>query len=280
MRAKFTRFAFIGFLVACVAFSAFAQQVSETDRASAKSYVATGVEAFKNGQFDAAVAAFQQAKQSDPTSIIARLYLGTAYAAQYIPGAPSDDNRTFARHAIEEYKGVLERDPNNLTAIDGIGSILFGMGGNPFDIDAMNESKTYHERHVELRPNDPEPYYWIGVIDWSICYRAEQRLRDEWSDEHPNGNLAPAAPLPDAVRQDFANKCESTVNEGIVHGKKAIELKPDYEDAMAYLNLLYRLKADMEQEEDARDEDLRVAEQLVDQVKAIKEKRAAPPNQY
>lgn len=252
----------------------------DSDRAAAKSYLATGVQAFKNEQFEAAVAAFQQAKQADPTSIIARLYLGTAYAAQYIPGAPSDDNRAFAQHAIEEYKGVLERDPNNLTALDGIGSILYGMGGNPFDIDAMNESKTYHERHIELRPNDPEPYYWVGVIDWSICFRAEQRLRDDWSDEHPNGNLAPAAPLPDAVRQDFANKCESTVNEGIAHQRKAIELKPDYEDAMAYLNLLYRLKADMEQEQDARDEDLRVADDLVDQVKAIKEKRAAAPNQY
>ena len=280
MRAKFTRFAFIGFLLACVTFPALGQQASDSDRAEAKSYVATGVQAFKNGQLDAAVAAFQQAKQADPTSIIARLYLGTAYAAHYIPGAPSDDNRAFAQHAIEEYKGVLERDPNNLTAIDGIGSILFGLGGNPFDIDALNESKTYHERHIELRPNDPEPYYWVGVIDWTICYRTNRELREDWSKENPNGNLAPADELPDAVRQDFANKCESTVNEGIARQKKAIELKPDYDDAMAYLNLLYRLKADMEPAQDALDEDLRMAEALVDQVKAIKEKRAAAPNQY
>ncbi len=32
--------------------------------------------------------------------------------------------------------------------------------------------------------------------------------------------------------------------------KKAIELKPDYDDAMAYLNLLYRQKADLESSSD------------------------------
>ena len=53
---------------------------------------------------------------------------------------------------------------------------------------------------------------------------------------------------------------------------------PDYDDAMAYLNLLYRQKADMETTADARDDDLKKADDLVDKVKAIKQKKmtAAP----
>jgi hypothetical protein len=47
---------------------------------------------------------------------------------------------------------------------------------------------------------------------------------------------------------------------------------------MAYLNLLYRQKADMELTADARDNDLKQADDLVDKVKAIKQKKmTAPP---
>ena len=35
---------------------------------------------------------FKQAKELDPTLMNARLYLATAYATEYIPGAPSDEN--------------------------------------------------------------------------------------------------------------------------------------------------------------------------------------------
>jgi tetratricopeptide (TPR) repeat protein len=278
MHWKFPVAALLPFVLICLAFPAAAQEVSEADRNAARVYVRQGVEAYKNAQFDAAIADFKQAKQLDPTFVTARMYLGTTYASEFIPGAPTEENLAMGRHAIEEYKGILQMDATNLTAIDGIGSVLFNMGGTPFDADKMNESKSYHERHIELRPNDPEPYYWIGVIDWTICYKANHNLRDEWSKENPNGNLAPAGPLPESVRQDFESACAATVNEGIDQIKKAIDLKPDYGDAMAYLNLLYRLKADVETTQDARDEDLKMAEELVDEVKSLKEKRAAAPN--
>jgi hypothetical protein len=42
---------------------------------------------------------------------------------------------------------------------------------------------------------------------------------------------------------------------------------------MAYLNLLYRQKADMERNPISRDDDLKTAEELVDQIKSIKEKK-------
>lgn len=254
-----------------------ARQASDADSEQAKELLDQGVQAYKDGQLDAAAADFRRAKELDPSSTRARLYLATAYASQYIPGAPSEENLAMGRHAIEEYKGVLELDATNLTAIDGLGGILFNVGSNPFDPDTLHESKTYHQRHIELKPEDPVPYYWIGVIDWSICYKTNRNLREEWSKENPNGNLAPADPLPKSVRQDFAEKCVATLDEGIAQARKAIDLQPEYTDALAYLNLLYRLKADTETAPDARDDDIRTAEDLVDRVKAIKEKRAAIP---
>ena len=73
---------------------------------------------------------------------------------------------------MAEFKNILDTDPTNLSAIDGIGSILYNMGGTPFDAQKLEDSKSYHEKHIALKPDDPEPYYWVGVIDWSLAYRA------------------------------------------------------------------------------------------------------------
>jgi hypothetical protein len=67
------------------------------------------------------------------------------------------------------------------------------------------------------------------------------------------------------------------VDEGITNLQKAIELKPDYDDAMAYLNLLYRRKADMVESAEERAGLLKQADDLVDKVKEIKQKRAEQP---
>src|SRR5271154_2120419 len=82
-----------------------------------------GVQDFKNGRIDEAIADFTRAKQLDPQLLIARLYLATSYAALYIPGAPSEENRQKGEAAIAEYRGVLNFQPDNLSAIDGIGSL-------------------------------------------------------------------------------------------------------------------------------------------------------------
>src|SRR5713226_9120967 len=88
-----------------------------------------GVQDFKNGQYDEAIEDFRHAKQLDPQLLNARLYLATAYASQYIPGAPSEENRRNGKAAVAEFREVLNLQPDNLSAIDGIGSILFQMAG-------------------------------------------------------------------------------------------------------------------------------------------------------
>jgi hypothetical protein len=67
------------------------------------------------------------------------------------------------------------------------------------------------------------------------------------------------------------------VEEGITNLKKSIEVKPDYDDAMAYLNLLYRRKADMVESAEERNSLRNQANDLVDKVKEIKQKRAEQP---
>jgi tetratricopeptide (TPR) repeat protein len=247
------------------------------EQKQAREALNTGVQDFKNGQYDEAIAAFERAKQLDPQLMNSRLYLATAYASQYIPGATSEDNVRKARRAVEEFKGVLILDPQSIPAMDGIGSILYQMAGQPYDPEKFAESKSQFMKHSRLRPDDPEPYYWIGVIDWTVSFRANDELRAHFNKTVRGEPLRPTDPFPVELREQYTREYGSIIDEGIDALKHAIELRPDYDDAMAYLNLLYRRKADTVAYISERDELTQVADDLVDRVKEIKQRRAEAP---
>jgi tetratricopeptide (TPR) repeat protein len=251
--------------------------ISGCGKLKARDQLNKGVQAFKNGQYDAAVEFFKDATENDPNLLMARIYLATAYASEYIPGAPSDANMKIGEEAVSEFKKVLDTDPNNLTAIDGLGSILFQMAGQPFEPKRFEESKTFHQKHIELKPNDPEPNYWIGVIDWTLAFRGNGELRAAYNKDHINKQIRDTDPLPGPVRADYVQKYGALVDEGIAALQKAIQIKPDYDDAMAYLNLLYRRKADMVESADERASYQKQADDLVDKVKEVKQHRAEQP---
>ena len=274
-RSRFSRTANRAF--ALVALLILAAGVSGCNKLRARDLLNKGVAAFKEGQFDKSVEFFKEAKELDPDLMNARLYLATAYASQYIPGAPSDENVQRGTAAINEFKGVLEKDPNNLSAIDGIGSILFQMSGQPFNPQKFQESKTYHQKHIDLKPTDPEPYYWIGVIDWTLSYRDNLVKRGNWRLAHPGKPLKDEDPMPNDIRDSYIKDNGQMIDEGIDDLKKALELRPDYDDATAYLNLLLRRKADEASSPDERASLLKQADDLVEKAKEIKQKKMETP---
>src|SRR5205823_1972547 len=175
------------------------------------------------------------------------------------------------------FKEVLQLDPNNLSDIDGIGSILSQMSGTPYDPKKFVESNAYHQTHIELNTNHPQPYDYIDVIDWTLAFRGNGELRAAYNREHVNKQVRDDDALPPAVRADYVSKYGTLVDEGIAYLQKTIQLKPDYDDAMAYLNLLYRRKADMVESADERANLKKQADELIDKVKEIKQKRAEQP---
>jgi hypothetical protein len=233
-----------------------------------------GVEALRNGQSKEAEQYFLRAKQLNPHLISARLNLATTYASEYTPGTPDEERAAIGRAAADEFRGVLALDSQNLSAMDGLGSLLFQMGGEPFNPDVYLEAKSYFQRHAQITPNDAEPYFWIGVIDWTVAFRANGELRKLFN-EH-GGGLDEADPLPWDLREHYAREWGPTIEEGIASLKSAIAIRPDYDDAMAYLNLLYRRKADVVTRGDEREELLNMADDLIDRVKEIKTQRAQP----
>jgi tetratricopeptide (TPR) repeat protein len=231
-----------------------------------------GVEQFKNGQYEKAIDDFKDARRFDPDLLNASLYLATTYSFQYIPGALSDENREKGELAIAEFRNVLTLDPANLAAIDGLGSLEFQMSGSLFNRELFLESKNYFKRHISLKPADVEPYYWIGVIDWTLAFRADREIRT-------SHNLPEVGPLSPAAREKYSIEYSETIQEGIDSLKKAISLRPDYDDAMLYLNLLYRRKADVVDNQSDRDALITMADALVEKVKETKTKTVEHPAQ-
>jgi len=119
------------------------------------------------------------------------------------------------------------------------------MAATPFTPEKYAQSKEYHQKHIQLSGSDPEPYYWVGVIDWTLASRADVEMRQRYNQENPRKQLKDLDPLPDNLRTAYAQQYGQVVDEGLQNLDKAVQLRPDYSDAMAYQNLLLRQKADM-----------------------------------
>jgi tetratricopeptide (TPR) repeat protein len=230
-----------------------------------------GVEAYKNSHYEQAIDHFQQAVDLDPGLINARMYLATAYVSQYIPGVDSPDNLRTAQQAIDQYQKVIDANPardQKVNSAKGIAYLYLNMKN-------FDDAKKYYRMASDLDPNDPEPYYSVGVIDWTACYapRMEERAKLGLK---PDEHLNPKNKDQNKVCAELKVKNTPSITEGIDTLKKAIELRPDYDDAMAYLNLMYREKADVECDDlDARTQDLKTADNWVDQAMQAKQVRAA-----
>lgn len=220
-----------------------------------------GVASFKAVQYGQAVEHFKAAVELDPTLINARLYLATAYANQYIPGADTPENTQVGEQAIAEFQRVLQVDPNNVGSISGIASIYFQM-------KRMNDAKEFYKKQIAAEPSNPEAYYSVGVINWTQTYQPRMEVRKKLK-------LKPEDPIKDAKeREALAAVNLPLVEEGLEMLEKAMANREEYDDAMAYLNLMYREKADLVAAPEERAQLLQTADEWVTKSLEIKKKKA------
>jgi len=242
---------------------------SGCNRLKARDHLNKGVQDYRNAQFQPAIMHFKEAVRLDPSLLNARLYLATAYAQQYVPGGDSADNKQIAQQAIDAFEDVLKMDNGatsaSTTALASIAQIYYSM--KDFD-----KAKDYNQRRIKLEPNNPEPYYWIGVLDWGVCFPRAQTLR---KDHNLDAAKDPAHPndlpvIPEKLRTGLADENGPLVEEGLNALKKAIDLKPNDADSMVYLNLLYRQKAEIDADNETREADLKQAEDWVEKALAAR----------
>ena len=207
-----------------VLLATLALAVTSCAKLQARDNLNKGVRAFRDAHYDNAVKYFQQAVQLDPDLTTAEIYLATAYAQQFVPGARGEENKKNADMAIQTFGNVLQRDPNNVNAIAGLASIYQSLGQE--DTSNLRKSHDYYMKYAQLESNNPVPYYAIGSLDWLMVFDKNN---------------------PDPKEQQV-----QTIDEGLANLDKALALNPDYDDAMTYKNLLYRQKAERADGEDEK----------------------------
>jgi len=211
------------------------------NRLKARDQLNKGVQSFKNARYEEAVANFQNAIKLDPQYEQAKLYLATAYSYQVVPNLDTPDNLAVAQKALDMFHTVLDKDPNDLTALRQIASI-------DRNIKKLDEAKEYEKRVIALAPNDAEAHYTVGVVDWMQAYKqAVTILAADGLTDDGNGN--PKKSKGACEKLQAANT--PLVTEGLEYLNKAVELNKTYDDAMSYLNITYRRKADLECGDDA-----------------------------
>ena len=91
--------------------------VAAQDPVDLAGWINRGVQEFKAARYPEAAAAFERAAAIDPSNVEARLYLGTAYMQQFIPGAESPGNLRIAEAAQSHFLRALDLAPSNKVAL-------------------------------------------------------------------------------------------------------------------------------------------------------------------
>jgi TonB family protein len=116
-------------------------------------------------------------------------------------------------------------------------------------------------------------YYTVGFIDWALTY-------PDYASARLAAGMKPQDPgiIPDAgARQKLRTEHGAQVEDGFRMLQIALQLDPDYWDAMAYINLLYRIEAGIADDAAQSAELVAKADRWVKQALAAKERQAQNP---
>lgn len=205
-------------------------------RLRANDQINKGVADFKNARLESAENHFQNAINIDPDNPNPLIYLATTYSSQVVPNLDTPDNKKMAQNALDTFQKVLQRDPNDVIALKQIASLDRNTG-------KPEEAKEYEKKVIALSPNDAEAYYTIGVVDWIGAYKnAVTQLKEEGQTDKGDGNTK----LSKAGCAKLVAENTTLVTEGLQYLQKAVDINPTYEEAMTYLSLTSRRKADLE----------------------------------
>ena len=242
-----TRFAALAVVLAAMVLS-----MSGCNRLAARDQLNKGVDAYKSGKYEEAIGHFQKATELDPTLPMAKTYLATALSQNIVPGLDTAENLKTANQAISIFQEVLAKDPTDVNSMKQIAGIYF-------NIKKLEEAKEWQKKVLAVDPKDPEAAYTIGVINWTLAHEnVLKALAPAGVTDDGAGN----AKAPKKVMEQIREQNTPLVEEALKYLHQAVDNRANYDDAMAYLNLVYRRKADLNfDDEAARKEDLAQAEE-------------------
>ena len=250
------------------------------NKVQARMQIRDGNTAYQKEDYKAALTHYTRARQIDSSFPELDRLIGYARIGLYGPDDKSPANEQNADMAVAELRKYLRKRPDDEIAREALINLYLNanrttdainffreyIDKNPRDISAVrsiaqlyakqgnfNESLQWYEKITQLDSKNPEAFYIFGVV----CY--------EKVSKNP-----PADP---AERMAIIEKGKAAL-------ERSIQLKPDYFESMAYLNLLFRQQALVETDPVVQQELLAKADAVRNRaVEIIKQKKAAsaPP---
>ncbi len=232
-------------------------------------------EAYQKEDYAGALPHYKLARQIDPSFPDLDRLVGYSEIGLYVPDDKTPKNEAHADAAIQELNNYLKKRPEDRIARDALINMYLNANrtsqaidyfrnylvSHPADLEAVksiatlhakqgdfNEALNWYRKITLLDAKNPEAFYIFGVV----CY--EKVAKD------------PRVDLPQKV--DFINQGK----EALQH---AIDMKPDYFEALTYLNLLWRQQAAIETDRAKFDADIAQANAIRDKAIEINNRRKA-----
>jgi tetratricopeptide (TPR) repeat protein len=246
---------------------------SGCNKLKARDNLNKGVNAFRAGQYTQAADAFKTAIDLDPDLPSARLYLATAYMTQYVPGSEAPDNKRNADSALKQFQVALDSnldEKNKLLAMQSLANLHYQMK----DFAAAQD---WNKKVIATDPKNKEAYYTLGVIAWTqfVPSWREARSSQGLRPEDPGPLKDPKTKKDPDIKADLKAKYWQPLTDGIEDEKKALQIDPEYENAMAYMNLLLRYRADLDDTKEQYLADAKEADEWVQKALETTKKKAA-----
>jgi len=219
-----------------VALAGMVLSMGGCNRLMARDQLNKGVDAYKAAKYEEAIGHFQKATELDPSLPMAKSYLATALAQNVVPGLTTPDNLKNAQQAISIFQEVLVKEPSDVNSLKQIAGIYFS-------IKKFDDAKEYQKKVLAVDPKDPEAAYTIGVIDWTLAHENTLKaLATVNMNDDGEGNTK----APKKVLQDIKEENTPLITEGLQYLNQALANRANYDEAMSYMNLIYRRKADID----------------------------------
>jgi len=196
-------------------------------------------------------------------------------ALQYLAAVYASDKLDDPGKAEPVIQRLIQMDPSNPDNYVRLGTLYEDAGFYPEAEEMLIKAK-------EVKPSDPNVYNQLAgfykrqdQLDKTI-YALEQRAKLEPT--NPEAAYMISTYYWDNAQHNVALKDaekRASVEKGLAAVDKALQIRPDYMEAMVYKGLLLRTEAPLEKDPAKQQALIKEAEQLHDKAEDLRKKKAA-----
>ena len=199
-------------------------------------------------KYDEAIERYERILQKQPDDWAANYQIAVSNLAMFHPGSTHPKDKEIKEEALKYLEKLMTLQPPDPAAMDKVNnfylSLLTAAGeddkaiaflekklaSTPNDVNLIaqlagmhakkgnfDQALAYYEKKAQLDPKDKTAWYTVGVVCWE------------------RSNKAGALVAPEERAQ--------IIDRGLQALQKALQIDPEYGEAIAYVNLLYREQA-------------------------------------